>query len=103
MRPSDHPSLRELSVADPQATDGSVTAFALPAPGSGPFGICSGPDGALWFTRLNTDRIGRITTDGEITEYDLPTPSSEPHGVTVGPDGAVWAALETGGVAHLIP
>jgi pimeloyl-ACP methyl ester carboxylesterase len=68
-----------------------------------PCGHCSRPEGALWFTRSQDHRIGRVTTGGEIAEYSLPSPSSEPHGVTVGPDGAVWAALETGGAARLEP
>lgn len=59
--------------------------------------------GECWFTEWGANRVGRLTGDGEITEYDLPTPASEPHGITSGPDGALWAALETGGVARIVP
>jgi len=53
-------------------------------------GITAGPDGALWFTDLDGDAIGRITTSGSITEYALPNPDSGPTGITAGPDGALW-------------
>jgi len=68
----------------------TITEFAIPTAVSGPEGITAGPDGALWFTELNTNKIGRITTAGAITEFMIPTPSSGPGGITAGPDGALW-------------
>ena len=40
--------------------------FPIPAPeqSSDPQGIASGPDGALWFTEYEANKIGRITTGG---------------------------------------
>jgi len=70
---------------------------------AGPYGIVTGPDGALWYTMVYAGRIGRITREGAISRYELPTPSSEPHGITLGPDGALWIALETGRLARLRP
>lgn len=67
----------------------SVTEFNLAA-GSGPYGITSGPDGALWFTETVTNKIGRITTDGTVTEFSIPTPNSNPESITTGSDGALW-------------
>ena len=37
-------------------------------------GIVTGPDGALWFTEYNDDKIGRITTAGGITEFNVTLP-----------------------------
>jgi virginiamycin B lyase len=34
-----------------------------------PSGIAVGPDGALWFTNMNGDSIGRIGADGTISHY----------------------------------
>jgi virginiamycin B lyase len=34
------------------------TEFPLPTSGSGPFGITTGPDGALWFTEGSASKIG---------------------------------------------
>ena len=65
----------------------SITEFPL---NSYPQGIAAGPDGALWFTEVNANRIGRITTDGVVTEYPVPTPDSYLGGITAGPDGAFW-------------
>ncbi len=60
---------------------------------SGGFGhsdITAGPDGNLWFTENNANRIGRITPTGAITEFDLPNPTSAPTHIIAGPDGALW-------------
>lgn len=75
----------------------------MPDRAAKPHAITTAPSGECWFTEWAANRIGRITHAGEITEYDLPTPASEPHGIAVGPDGALWSALETGGVARIVP
>jgi streptogramin lyase len=56
----------------------------------GPGGITAGPDGALWFTEINGNKIGRMTTSGVVTTYPVPTAGSYPDGIAVGPDGALW-------------
>ncbi len=76
-------------------------------PGSVPFGITAGPDGALWFTESVGNRIGRITTAGVISEYSSGlSANSNPSGIAAGPDGALWfteaanriGRITTGGV-----
>ena len=58
------------------------TEFPIPTAGSGPTGITTGPDGALWFTetRLAGNKIGRITTAGVVTEFSTPTAGSQSPG-----------------------
>jgi uncharacterized protein (TIGR03437 family) len=78
----------------------TITEFPLPANGnfpdqcsSGdaePLRIAAGPDGALWFTESNSNKIGRITTSGSITEYCIPTAGATPQGIAAGSDGNVW-------------
>jgi virginiamycin B lyase len=68
----------------------------VPTKAGGPYKITSGPDGALWFTEYQGDKIGRITTGGVITEYPVPTASSAPSGITSGPDGALWFTEDQG-------
>jgi len=51
--------------------------------------IAVGPDGALWFTELGANTIGRISTTGVINEYPLAS-GSHPYGITAGPDGNLW-------------
>ena len=68
----------------------------LPTANSNPYGITTGPDGALWFTEENGNKIGRITTAGVITEFPTPTVNSAPAGITMGPDGALWFTEASG-------
>jgi virginiamycin B lyase len=49
-----------------------ITEFPTPTVNSGPAGITTGPDGALWFTEL-VGKIGRITITGVITEFPMAT------------------------------
>ena len=67
------------------------TFFATPTPGANPTGITPGPDGALWFTEHNADKIGRIDVTGVITEFAGLT--SDPARITTGPDGNLWFTL----------
>jgi hypothetical protein len=59
-------------------TDGKISEFALPNPNAQPWGITTGPDGALWFREgscvreqssrcIVGNKIGRITTAGAVT------------------------------------
>src|SRR5258708_37196367 len=56
-------------------------------PTSFPWGITSGPDGALWFTERFADKIGRITTAGAVTEFPIPTSPGGPALIVSGPSG----------------
>src|SRR6185503_8580031 len=63
--------------------------------GAGPHDIIAGSDGALWFTLIRGNAIGRITTSGALTFFPLPPApvfggDSVPYEMTSGPDGAVW-------------
>jgi virginiamycin B lyase len=64
--------------------------FTLPNPGSGPGGITSSPDGNIWFTEANGNRIGRLTPLLELAEINLPTPFSTPYSLTTGPFETIW-------------
>ena len=66
-------------------------------PSGGPVGITSGPDGNLWFTEHDGNRIGRITPAGRVTEFSAGiSPKSGPAGITAGPDGNLWFAEADG-------
>src|SRR5262249_35684833 len=79
---------------------GGVAAGDLVANGTGvstdfsvsgrPQGIAASPDGSLWFTEPNINRIGRITTAGVVTEF--PTVVGTSYGIVAGPDGNIWFA-----------
>jgi virginiamycin B lyase len=76
----------------------------VPAPGSSPFGITTGPGGYLWFTESNEDRIGRVTTDGVVRE-GAQKPGIAPTDITAGPDGNMWFTESDGNAiaAHDLP
>jgi uncharacterized protein (TIGR03437 family) len=80
-----------LSVsAAASAQSPGFTEYPIPTSNSLAFSIAKGPDGALWFTEANGNKVGRITTAGVITEYTVPTSNAYPRGITSGPDGALW-------------
>jgi streptogramin lyase len=55
-----------------------------------PGGITAGPDGNLWFTEENGNRLGRITPGGAITEFTAGLSSgAKPVEITTGPFG-LW-------------
>jgi streptogramin lyase len=57
-----------------------------------PTAITTGPDGALWFTNVGNNTIGRITTnEREISTFNG-RGIDRPAGITTGPDGALWFA-----------
>jgi streptogramin lyase len=68
----------------------TITEFPIPTTSSAPVDITTGPDGNLWFTEENENKIGRITANGTITEFSIPTTNSFPDGITTGPDGNLW-------------
>ncbi len=49
--------------------------------------------GALWFTEMNTDAVGRMTASGAITEFPLPIKGGLPSMTTAGPDHGLWFTL----------
>ena len=43
--------------------------FPVATAASGRFSIALGPDGNVWFTEVNSNKIGRITPSGVATEF----------------------------------
>ncbi len=65
----------------------AITEFTVPTASSQPFSLAVGSDGAIWFTEVNGNKIGRITTGGAITEF---TAAGNPGGIAAGADGDLW-------------
>ena len=73
-----------------QAFSAGITSVAAPA------GICTGPDGNLWFTEGAAPRVGRLNpANGAITEFGTISvgPSIQPNSICTGPDGNLWVPL----------
>src|SRR5262245_6193980 len=79
-----------LEALEDRCVPSTLNTFACPTAGSAPSGIVDGPDGNLWFTEANADKIGRITSSGVVTEFAIPTPGSSPLSIVVGSDGNLW-------------
>jgi virginiamycin B lyase len=53
--------------------------------------ITTGPDGNLWLTEMDTNKIARLSpSNGIVAEYTVPTPDCQPSAITTGPDGNIW-------------
>src|SRR5581483_6009401 len=70
--------------------------FTVPTLNSQPLGITAGPDGNLWFTEHNSNRIGRGTPAGAVNEFLLLNAGGQPTGITAGPDGNLWFTVFAG-------
>src|SRR5207244_3626047 len=77
-----------------QAAAGRIREFVVPTRDSHPGGIALGSDGAVWFTELATNAIGRLQ-GLTFTTYPLPQ-GGEPIAIVAGPDGALWFAEYSG-------
>ena len=79
---------------------GEITEFAVPFGGAELVDITPGPDGNLWFTEIDTARVGRVTPSGVMTEFVMPN-SPIPEGITAGADGNLWFGEQGGAVWKL--
>jgi streptogramin lyase len=71
--------------------------FHPPTPASGPLGMRTASDGALWFTEFIARQIGRLNyTSGEITEYPLPLSLDGPSVLRVEVDPYLYFTAQEG-------
>ena len=68
-----------------------IKEYDLPAAKSFPHDPTLAPDGSLWYTAMQTNKLGRLDPKtGEFKEYPLKTPNSGPHGLVADKDGNIW-------------
>jgi virginiamycin B lyase len=68
----------------------TIREWSVPA-GSFPHDPAVAPDGALWYTGMQSNTLGRLDPrTGTIRTYPLKTPSSGPHGLVADRDGNIW-------------
>ncbi|MEJ2215877.1 MAG: cytochrome C [Gemmatimonadota bacterium] len=69
----------------------SFREWPLPTKGSRPHDPLATPDGAIWYTGMFSNKLGRVDPQtGQIREYPLKTEGSGPHGLTVDGAGHIW-------------
>ncbi|GKS67435.1 hypothetical protein YTPLAS73_09820 [Nitrosarchaeum sp.] len=81
------------SILQVHAESGSITIqeWDIPTLDSAPHDIVVGTNGTIWFTEINTNKIGMFNPETEeFNEYEIPTPSSRPHGLVTDESGNVW-------------
>ncbi len=81
------PTFSETTVVP--TVSGAFAEFPI-TPGSNPYGMTLGPDGAIWFTLQYSNQIGRITPDGHLEKFGVRGLVFNPTEITVGPDKAIW-------------
>ena len=55
-----------------------VADCVIPTPDSYPEAVAVAPDGHVWFTEKQANKIGRLAPSGHITEHPVPTTGGEP-------------------------
>jgi virginiamycin B lyase len=78
-----------------RAAAGRIKEFVVPTADAHPGGVVLGSDGAVWFTELATNAIGRLQ-GRTFTTFTLPQ-GGEPNAIEAGPDGALWFTEYSGG------
>lgn len=83
----------------------TIHEWDLPTPRSLPHDPAVGADGALWYTGMLANTIGRLDPlSGKIREYPLKTPDSGPHGLVADREGNIWfTASYKGYIGRLDP
>ena len=76
-----------------QPKPGTIIVFSISTAVSQPWGIVMATDGNLWFTELQSDKIGRITPGGRSS---IPLPSAgSPSDITAGSNGISGSLRDT--------
>jgi streptogramin lyase len=68
-----------------------IIEYPIPTPNAQAFGIAAEPDGNIWFTEGNGQKVARITPQGVITEFrPVPAHGAGYAGITTGPHNDIW-------------
>jgi virginiamycin B lyase len=64
-----------------------------PVPGTDPFGVAFGTDGAYWAAQFATNNVGRVTTTGAYSTLAF-SANSGPRHLAPGPNNTLWVTLD---------
>jgi virginiamycin B lyase len=87
-----------LSGAAPPASAGT-TVIPVPTSSAGLGRIVTAPDGTMWFTEEDANKVGKVTPGGQVTEFTFPAEfpgTTRLKDLDVAPDGTIWVLYESG-------
>ena len=67
----------------------TVKEFPLTASGGKPIAVTIGGDGAVWFSDVGVNAVGRLGPDGAVSMFPL-SRGRQPVGIATGHDGSIW-------------
>lgn len=92
-------TLALVGVAGAPSASAATQIIPVPTSAAGLGRIVASPDGSVWFTERDANKVGKISPNGQVTEFAFP---AEFPGTTtlkdldVAPDGSVWVVYESG-------
>lgn len=88
---AEHTVLSATRLKDGRLTRHVVSTLAAGVPAdAAPFGVAVAPDGAVWVTLPNANKLLRFVPGGEATAFDVPTRQSGLGDIAVAADGTVY-------------
>ena len=89
---------RPSPVVIPGPVNIAIKEWSVPSLGSRPHDPEPGPGGAIWWTGMFANVVGRFDPkSGVLKEYPLKTPASGPHGLELDRDGHLWFTANSKG------
>ena len=77
------------------AASAAIEEFPIGGGESDPADVVVGPDGKVWFTEFNGNRISSLDPDtGAVDRFDIGVRYGSPGAITVGADGNLWFTEE---------
>jgi len=90
---------RPRAVLIPGTAKVSIKEWVAPTLGSRPHDPLATPDGAIWWTGMWANVLGRLDPKtGAMKEFKLKTEGSGPHGLTVDKAGNIWYTANSKGI-----
>jgi virginiamycin B lyase len=71
-------------------------------PGTDPFGVAYGNDGAYWFAQFASNTLGRLTSDGQFSKPLTLPAGTGPRYIATGAGDTLWVSGETDGMIHRV-
>ena len=90
---------RPPAVVIPGDVSVTIKEWVVPSLGSRPHDPLATADGAIWWTGMYANVLGRLDPKtGVMKEFPLKTPKSGPHGLTADKDGNIWYTGNSAGI-----